>query len=115
MSGEGEPGRVPVTVVTPRPDQHRYEIAVDGRPAGFTEYSDYRRVRTFLHTEIDAEYEGLGLGSVLIADALDDVRERGMTIVPRCPFVQAYVDHHPEVADLVDPNARRRYVGGDTG
>ena len=38
-----------------------------------------------------------------------------MTIVPRCPFVQAYVDHHPEVADLVDPNARRRYVGEDKG
>ena len=115
MTGGGDPGPAPITVVTPRPEQHRYEITVDGRPAGFTEYSDYRRVRTFLHTEIDQQYEGLGLGSVLIADALADVREQDMTIVPRCPFVQAYVDHHPEVADLVDPNARRRYTGGDRG
>ena len=115
MSGEGEPGPGPITVVTHRPEQRRYEITADGRPAGFTEYTDYRRVRTFVHTEIDQQFEGLGLGSVLIADALDDVREHGMTIVPQCPFVQAYVDHHPEVADLVDPNARRRYVGGDKG
>jgi predicted GNAT family acetyltransferase len=113
MTGEAEPGPQPVMVVTHRPEQRRYEITIDGRPAGFTEYSDYRRVRTFLHTEIDARFEGMGLGSVLIADALADVREHEMTIVPRCPFVQAYVDHHPEVADLVDPNARRRYVGED--
>ena len=113
MTGEGLRGPEPITVVTPRPEKGRYEITLDGRPAGFTEYTDYRRIRTFVHTEIDPRFEGLGLGSVLIADALADVREQGMTIVPRCPFVQAYVDHHPEVADLVDPNARRRYVGED--
>ena len=38
-----------------------------------------------------------------------------MTIVAQCPFVRSYVDRHPEVADLVDSNARRRYAGGDTG
>jgi predicted GNAT family acetyltransferase len=113
MTGGEVPGPQPITVVTNRPEQHRYEITADGRPAGFTEYTDYRRVRTVLHTEIDPQFEGLGLGSLLIADALADVRERGMTIVPQCPFVQAYVDHHPEVADLVDPNARRRYMGGE--
>lgn len=113
MTGGEVPGPQPITVVNNRPDQHRYEITADGQPAGFTEYTDYRRVRTFVHTEIDPRFEGLGLGSLLIADALDDVRERGMTIVPQCPFVQAYVDHHPEVADLVDPNARRRYMGGE--
>ena len=111
MTGEGGPTREPITVVTHRPDQRRYEITADGRPAGFTEYTDYRRVRTFVHTEIDPRFEGLGLGSVLIADALADVREQEMTIVPQCPFVQAYVDHHPEVADLVDPTARRRFTG----
>src|SRR3954447_16891114 len=115
MTGEGERGPGPITVVTHRPELRRYEITADGRPAGFTEYTDYRRGPPFVHTEIDPRFEGLGLGSVLIADALADVREQEMTIVPQCPFVQAYVDHHPEVADLVDPNARRRYVGGDKG
>ena len=58
-------------------------------------------VRTFVHTEIDRPLRGAwGSGRGSIAEALADVRERGMTIVPQCPFVQAYVDRHPEVADL---------------
>ena len=115
MSSAQTDGAAPAIVVTHRPESLRYEITFDGRPAGFTTYSDYRRVRTFLHTEIDAQYEGMGLGSVLVAEALADVREHSMTIVPRCPFVQAYVDHHPEVADLVDPTARRRFTGEERG
>jgi predicted GNAT family acetyltransferase len=115
MSSAPTDGPTPVIEVTNRPERLRYEITYGGRPAGFTEYSDYRRVRTFVHTEIDPRYEGMGLGSVLVSEALADVREKSMTIVPRCPFVQAYVDHHPEVADLVDPTARRRFTGEDRG
>jgi len=115
MSSAPTDGPTPVIEVTNRPERSRYEITYGGRPAGFTEYSDYRRVRTFVHTEIDPRYEGMGLGSVLVSEALADVREQSMTIVPRCPFVQAYVDHHPEVADLVDPTARRRFTGEDRG
>jgi predicted GNAT family acetyltransferase len=45
----------------------------------------------------------MGLASRLIHDALDDVRARGITIVAQCPFVRAYVERHPEVADLLAP------------
>jgi predicted GNAT family acetyltransferase len=108
MSGDAasgapvEPGN-PSPVVTNRPDRLRYEITVDGELAGFTQYADHRGVRTFVHTEIADRFEGMGLGSLLIAEALADVRARGMTIVPKCPFVNAYVRHHPEVADLLAP------------
>ena len=54
-----------------------FEITFDGRPAGFTTYSDYRRVRTFLHTEIDAQYPG-GLDAVIqhVLDQLE-IHRRG--------------------------------------
>lgn len=107
MSGDaasGAPGGPsPLTVVTNRPERLRYEITVDGELAGFARYADHRGVRTFIHTEIDERFEGMGLASLLIADALADVRARGMTIVPQCPFVNAYVRHHPEVSDLLAP------------
>src|SRR4029077_15327791 len=96
-------GPDPITVVTPRPDRLRYEITVDGELAGFTRYHDHRGVRTFVHTEIEERFEGMGLASRLIAGALADVRAHGMTIVPQCPFVNAYLHRHPEETDLLAP------------
>ena len=61
----------------------------------------------FFHTEIDPAYEGHGLGAKLVAAALDDVRRRGLKIVPLCPFVRSYLERHPEDADLVAPRPAR--------
>lgn len=40
------------------------------------------------------------------AIALDDARERGLAVLPFCPFVRAHIQRHREYADLV-PAARR--------
>ena len=42
-----------------------------------------------------------GLGSRLVQRALDDLRARGLALVPLCPFVADFVGRHPEYADLV--------------
>jgi predicted GNAT family acetyltransferase len=81
----------------------RYEITVDGVRAGFAAYRDRAGRRVFTHTEIDPRFEGQGLGSRLVRAALDDVRSRGMTILPLCPFVRAWLDKHDGYADLVAP------------
>jgi predicted GNAT family acetyltransferase len=66
-------------------------------------------VVAFLHTEVDPTVQRRGLGSALVAGALDDARARGLAVVPLCPFVDAYIRRHPEYADLVvDDPARRR-------
>jgi predicted GNAT family acetyltransferase len=41
------------------------------------------------------------LGSLLLAGALDDLRARGLKLVPLCPFVASYIRRHPEQADLI--------------
>ncbi|MDQ1747301.1 MAG: uncharacterized protein QOD07_1564 [Frankiaceae bacterium] len=82
----------------------RYEITVDGVLAGFAAYRDRAGRRVFTHTEIDPRFEGQGLGSRLVRAALDDVRARGLTIVPLCPFVRAWLDKHDGYADLVAPD-----------
>ncbi|MFI6759473.1 GNAT family N-acetyltransferase [Micromonospora sp. NPDC050417] len=83
--------------------RHRYTIAVAGQVAGFTQFFDHDRQRVFFHTEIGKEYGGQGLGTRLIAEALDDVRAAGFRVVPICPFVKSYLDRHPQYGDLVDP------------
>jgi predicted GNAT family acetyltransferase len=39
---------------------------------------------------------------------LDDIRTRGLRVVPECPFIVRYLRRHPEQRDLVRRrNARR--------
>jgi predicted GNAT family acetyltransferase len=42
-----------------------------------------------------------GLGSRLVRAALDDVRGKGLQVVPLCPFVRGWIERHPDYADLV--------------
>ena len=88
-------------VVVDNPDETRFEIRVDGALAGFAVYRDRGDRLVFTHTEIDDAYEGQGLGGHLAAAALDEVRRRGLLVVPRCPFIRGYIESHPDYADLV--------------
>ncbi|MCU4298793.1 N-acetyltransferase [Brevibacterium permense] len=42
--------------------------------------------RIFYHTVIDEEFSGRGLSSTLVAQALTDSRQKGITVVPVCPL-----------------------------
>ncbi|GIH25435.1 N-acetyltransferase [Acrocarpospora phusangensis] len=87
--------------VADNPGAQRYEILVDGGVAGFAQYRLRPGKIVFTHTEIDAAYEGKGLGSSLARAALEAVRERGLAVAPVCPFFAGYIKRHPEYADLV--------------
>ncbi|HLJ00141.1 MAG TPA: GNAT family N-acetyltransferase [Bradyrhizobium sp.] len=79
---------------------HRFELTVEGHLAA-TYYKIEGGVITFIHTEVPPELGGKGVGSALVKDALDQVRADGLKVIPQCPFVKAYIDKHPEYADMV--------------
>ena len=79
---------------------HRYEFAVEGHIAA-TYYKLADGVITFIHTEVPPELGGKGIGSKLIQGALDQVRAEGLKVIAQCPFVKAYIDKHPDYADLL--------------
>ncbi|MEH1099032.1 GNAT family N-acetyltransferase [Micromonospora sp. CPCC 205561] len=85
------------------PAKHRFEILVDDALAGFTAYLPRGEVLVFTHTEVDARFQNMGVGAALVRGTLDQLRERGTAVVPRCPFMAAFIDRHPEYADLVAP------------
>lgn len=91
-------------------DKKRYEIRGDGELAGFVTYRLKAGLIELVHTEIDEEFEGHGLGSQLISFALDDARERSLAVLPICPFVNDYIQHHPQYVGLV-PEGRRADFG----
>ena len=92
------------------PERERYEVTAGGELAGFASYRSRPGLIAFIHTEVDEAHEGEGLGSKLIAFALDDARARGLEVLPFCPFVTAYLQRHPEYVDLV-PESRREVFG----
>jgi predicted GNAT family acetyltransferase len=89
-------------VVRDDPDNHRYVLEIGGEVAGIAVYHRRGGRYFFVHTEVEPEHEGEGLGSTLARGALDDVREMGMKIVPLCPFITSFIERHPEYADMVD-------------
>ena len=83
------------------PDQNRYEAVVDGKVAGFAVYERIDGLIAFVHTEVDDTYSGLGIGSQIVQQSLDDVRSKELTVRPVCPFYKAFFEAHPEYADLL--------------
>lgn len=85
------------------PDRSRYEIDVDGGPAGFTAYIDRGEQRILFHTEIGEQFGGRGLAGKVVAYALTDTRASGLRIVPVCPYVAKWVTTRHDFDDLLDP------------
>lgn len=96
-------------VVADVPEQSRFEIRLGGELVGFASYDLRPGVVAFLHTEIDPSFEGRGLASRLIRAALDDVRKRGLSVLPFCPYVLSWIERHPDHVDLVPAGERGRF------
>jgi predicted GNAT family acetyltransferase len=90
-------------------DAGRFDIVVDGEPAGFVAYRRAGSTIELNHTEIDPEFEGRGLGSVLVREALDRARAGSLAVLPFCPFVRRYIQRHREYVDLVPVADRPRF------
>jgi predicted GNAT family acetyltransferase len=99
-----------MTEVRENPARRRFEIWVDDTLAGFTEYRpDDETTYTFFHTEVDPTFEGQGLAVQLIRQALDTMKERGISVRPTCPFVKRFVQRHPDYQQLVPASEHARF------
>ena len=88
-------------------DRHRFEIDLGGGSFAIAEYTLPAGKIMFTHTEVPPEHEGQGIGSALIRAGLAAARERGLKVIPVCPFFAAYMKKHAEVQDLLDDSWRK--------
>ena len=95
--------------VTDAPEAKRFEARVDGELAGFIQYQKRPDAIVLIHTQVLDEFEGKGVGSVLVRRVLDDIRARGGKIIPTCPFVAEYIRRHPENVDVVAAPFRAQF------
>ena len=91
----------PQLELTDNPGQNRFELFLDGTRIGLATYVVRDGAVVIPHTEIDPRFGGRGYGSRLVGLTLDEVRARGLKVVPACPFVGDFIRRHPDYADLL--------------
>jgi predicted GNAT family acetyltransferase len=74
----------------------RYELLRGGALAAHADYELQDGAVVLTHTVVLPGNEGQGLGSKLASFVLDDLRRRGVKIVPRCEFMASYIARHPQ-------------------
>ncbi|HEY3883226.1 MAG TPA: GNAT family N-acetyltransferase [Trebonia sp.] len=98
-------------VVTDNPAASRYELHVGPTLAGFVDYRlDARdKVISLVHTEVEPAYRHDHLATHLARFSLDDARERGLVVLPYCPYITSWIRKHPDYADLVPLDQRGNF------
>lgn len=81
----------------------KYTIAVEGSSVGLVAFADRDNKRVFYHTEVDDKFEGRGLASILVGEALEAARSDGKRVVPVCPMVAAFIKKRPQFSNITDP------------
>lgn len=90
--------------VADEPEASRFTARADGRLVGFAAYALSGGTLTFTQTEVEPESQGQGIAGELARAGLDSARDRGLRVRPLCSYIAAYVEKHPDYADLVaDP------------
>lgn len=95
---EDEPGTVQVR---DRTSASRYEAVLDGETVGILQYQRLRDRIELIHTVTDPAHRGAGAASALVRTAFAEARRDGLAVDPICPFVESWVNRHPEEADIV--------------
>ncbi len=80
----------------------RYVARAEGKPDAELTYSVASDTLIIVdHTGVPDEWRGMGVGKALVERVVTDSRERGVKIVPLCPFANAMIQKHPEWQDVL--------------
>ena len=75
--------------------ESRFEMKFE-RHDSFIEYEITGDVIALLHIEVDPSLEGRGAGTALVEKTLQVIEDRGLQVLPLCPFVSSYIKRHPD-------------------
>jgi predicted GNAT family acetyltransferase len=99
-------------VITDNTELGIYEAAIGGRTAAGLVYNKVGSRVILLATSVLPEFRGKGVAARLLGGVLDELRMQGKTATVTCPFAAAFVNAHPEYADVLDPAFPGSHTGG---
>ncbi len=74
---------------------HKYSARIEGDEAVVT-YTEEGDALVFTHTLVPEALRGRGVGDELVRQAVRDARRRGRQVSATCPFVERFLERHPE-------------------
>jgi predicted GNAT family acetyltransferase len=92
--------------ITRNDERARYEVRSGDDLLGFAMYREEPGRVVFTHTVVKPEHEGQGIGTELARHVVEATIADGLTIVPECPFIAAFLEEHPEYAGSVQAPVR---------
>lgn len=82
------------------PARTRFAAEVDGGVAELG-YESRGDAVAFVHTFVPEAARGQGVGEALVEAGFAWAQDEGLGVIPQCPYVQHYVEEHPEAKALV--------------
>lgn len=85
----------------------RFEAFGAGHLLGYIDYTTNEKVMDLPGTLVFPEFEGQGVGSELVRQTLDMIREidKDLRVTPTCPFIAVWIKRHPDYQDLLAEKA----------
>lgn len=81
----------------------RFEYATEEGTA-FVDYILVKDKIYLTHTEVPKALNGKGIGMKLVRAALENIKDRSLTLIPLCPFVALFLQRNPAYKNLVLPS-----------
>ena len=80
---------------------HRFTLSF-GAAVAVLDYREHdSRTLEYYHTFVPPAMRGRGVASQLVTHALRYAQAQGISVIPTCPFVAAFIRRHPEYAAVV--------------
>lgn len=86
--------------VVDNPEKSRFELEEQGLIA-FADYRLHGDRLVIPHVEAPVALRGTGAAGRLMSGVLQIIRERGLKVVPVCPYAAAFIQRHAEFQDLL--------------
>ena len=83
------------------PAAQRFTLTLDGHEAELVYRLQHGRM-SIDHTGVPQAIGGKGVAGQLVKAALEYARAEGLRVVAACSYSAAYVQRHPEYADLLE-------------
>jgi len=82
--------------------EHRFETRLPEGLALLKYHYDRAGRLSLDHTEVPPARQHRGIAGLLAKAAFDFARAGNLNVFPKCPYVIAYLEAHPELEPLVD-------------
>ena len=82
------------------PAEHRFEIAIEGKLC-VADYTRRDREMIITHTFVPPDLRGRGLAAQVVRAALEHASAERLRVVPKCSYVDAFIQRHAEFRPLL--------------